>query len=187
MLKYKIFRKAASLNFKRDPSAPNDWHNNDGVNSQDILELCDDDEVIFSCPSQTVSNAEGLIKGAHEYDTIAPGKFFIRAFVDPRAFKCQPHGIVGATTKHGDLIRSDVDKHGKPTEKDSTTGSNLSRWLVHDWKDHNNPPKDTRVAWSAGCFVEPDADLVRLNTILLARGVKPYALIPAELFEESKS
>lgn len=176
MLSVKIFRKRSSLAFKRDSGAPNDWHNNDGVNSQDVFELLDGDAVIFSCPAQTVANAEGLIDGVHEYDTLAPGKFQIRTFVEPRAFRCDVHGIVGALTLHGDLIGPD-----------SCTPTNPSRWLIHDWKNHADPPTDTRVAWSAGCIVLPDACLETFNGFLRGHGLTHGDHIPAEIIEEGDS
>lgn len=174
-LRVRIVRKLASLQYLREPSAAFDWHNNDANNSLDALELFDDDESLLVSKVQTVANLEGLDPGVHFYDTIAPGKFFLRAFVDPREFKCQPLGIVGAVTKRGE-----------PILEDSTTVTNKSRWLEHDRKDHQG--NDTRVAWSAGCIVHwNDDDLVQLNAIYKDRGVQPGDLIPAELFEEGDS
>lgn len=176
MLKIIVTRKLASLSYLRDPRSGFDWHNNDANDSLDSFTLQDADteETLFSCRAQTVANLEGLDPGVHFYDTLAPGPFRLRAFVDPRAFKCQPHGIVGAVTKHGDQIGDD-----------STTPANKSRWLMHNWMDHNGA--DTRVAWSAGCIVVPDADLDRFNALLSERGVQAGELIEGMLFEEGDS
>lgn len=180
----RIIRKTASLNYLRNPDQPFDWHNNDMNNALDSLEVFDDQgNLELRCSVQTVANLEGLDPGVHFYDTIAPGKFSLRYSVDPRAFHCQPFGIVGATTKRGDYIRGDLDDSGKPTDKDSTTETNPSRWLMHDRKDHNG--LDTRVAWSAGCIVhQDDANLVAINKLCADAGMKPGDLIPCELFEE---
>lgn len=173
-LKISVYRYRASLQFQSDPAKGNDWHNNDANNSLDLFTLKDEDSgvTLFTCHAQTVANAEGLIAGVHAYDTIAPGPFQLRAFVEPRAFRCQPHGLVNTRTMRGDAIGAN-----------SITKTNPSRWLVHDWQDHNG--KDTRVAWSAGCFVLADADLLRLNGEFKARGVKPGDLIDGVLEEES--
>jgi hypothetical protein len=182
MLSIKIIRKKISYAYQRDPSKGFDWHNNDANNSLDDFWVFDDIHRIMVCSVQTVSNAEGLIDGVHFYDTIKPGRFFLRAFVDPRAFKCQPHGIVGARTLHGDLIVASLGKNGLPDDDDSTTATNKSRWLMHDLKNHDGV--DTRVAWSAGCIVVPDRDLDSFNTLLSGHGVKKFDLIPVDLLDE---
>jgi hypothetical protein len=181
----RIIRKLASLQYQRDPSQGFDWHNNDNNNALDTLEVYDDaDNLTLTCAVQTVANLEGLDPGVHFYDTIAPGKFSLRYGVDPRSFKCQPFGVIGATTKHGDYIVADLDAQGKPTPKDSTTPTNPSRWLMHDRKDHTGV--DTRVAWSAGCIVhQDDANLVAINKLCADAGMKSGDLIPCELIEEA--
>jgi len=176
MLNIRIFRKFISLSYRRDPPGPDAWHTQDANNSLDVFEFLDDDKVLMTSAAQTVANAEGLIDGVHEYDTIAPGEFSICAYVEQREFKCFPHGIVGAITKRGEPILAD-----------STTLTNKSRWLVHDWKNHTDPPVDTRVAWSAGCIVLPDEGLTQFNKLLDDNGVLPGILIPTELFEEGES
>lgn len=183
MLHIHILRKKISHQYQRDPSKGFAWDNNDFNNSLDDFWVFDDDDKIMVCSVQTVANAEGLIAGVHHYDTLAPGSFFLRAFVDPRSFKCQPHGIIGATTIKGDAIMKSVDKSGVPTDDDSTTSNNKSRWLMHDLKNHLGV--DTRVAWSAGCIVAHDPDLDSFNTLLLGHGVERFDLIPVELEEES--
>lgn len=172
----RIIRKLASLHYMRDPTAGFDWHNNDANNALDILEVYDDaGNLELRTSVQTVANLEGLDPGVHFYDTIEPGKFQLRYGVDPRAFKCRPWGIVGATTKHGDRIGDD-----------STTPTNPSRWLMHDRKDHNGV--DTRVAWSAGCIVHSDdSALEALNVLAASSGLKPGDLVDAELFEKGES
>lgn len=242
-MQVKVFRKRISLSYLKDPSKPFDWHNNDANNALDVLEVYDDSgERAIVSAVQTVANMEGLSPGVHFYDTIIPGKFFLRYGVEPRAFRCQPLGIVGATTRNGDFVMGEVKAcrtcqflnrtSGKcegyetprdalplgacskfrlwsdlahrqpitaledqpapewlgvmPTDNDSTTVSNKSRWLEHDRKDHDG--KDTRVAWSAGCIVHrDDADLEAINALCASSGIKPGDLIPCELFEEGES
>lgn len=171
-MQVKVFRKRISLSYLKDPSKPFDWHNNDANNALDVLEVYDDSGArAIVAAVQTVANMEGLDTDVHFYDTIAPGKFFLRFGVEPRQFKCQPFGIVGATTLHGDVIRDD-----------STTPSNPSRWLEHDRRDHNGV--DTRVCWSAGCIVHYcDSTLEAFNALCRSSGLKPGDLIPCELME----
>ncbi len=202
----RIIRKLESLKYLRDPGAPFDWHNNDGNNALDSLEVFEEDGTLAIRTSvQTIANMEGLDPGVHFSDTIVPGKFSLRYGVDPRSFRCQPFGIVGATTRNGDLIIAEIAPEkktaendsavpeekpaanqfasGKPTENDSTTATNKSRWLVHDRKDHIGV--DTRVCWSAGCVVFQDnSALEAFNLLCATSGLKPGDLIPAELFEE---
>ena len=184
-MKIRIIRKLKSLQYLRDSGAGFDWHNNDANNALDTLEVYDDaGNLELRCSVQTVANLEGLDPGVHFYDTLAPGKFQLRYGVDPRAFKCHPWGIVGATTKSGDRILAEVDSHGRPTENDSTTATNKSRWLMHDRKDHNG--NDTRVCWSAGCIVhQDDSTLEAINELAASSGLKPWDLVDVELFEEA--
>jgi hypothetical protein len=171
----RVTRVAMSLQPKRHPEASAAWDNNDGNNSLDTLELFLDGVAghaapLFACKAQTVANLEGLDPGVHYDDTIAPGAFKIKAFVQQREFWCEPHGICDAQTLHPDVIGSD-----------SITPTNTNRWLVHDWqflrnsKDTNGnlipQGTDTRVAWSAGCFVLPTPSLLQLNSILRQHGV----------------
>jgi hypothetical protein len=169
LMKIRVVRRPESWEYRH--RGPDAWHSQDANNSIDAFEVYGDaGRLIMHSFCQTVANAEGLIADVHEYDTIMPGPFKIRAFVEPREFKCEPHGIVGATTKHGDLIG-----------EDSTTLINKSRWLIHDWKNHSEPPIDTRVAWSAGCIILKDEDLDSFNTLLAGHGIAPGDIIEAEL------
>jgi hypothetical protein len=174
MIKLEVFRYKASLQYKRYPERPAAWDNSDFHNSLDRFTLKDAESgvLLFECKAQTVANAQGLIDGVQFYDTIAAGPFRLRAFAEPRAFKCQPHGLCDCTTLRGDRI--DID---------SVTPTNKSRWLVHDWKNRHGV--DTRVAWSAGCFVLPDAALERFGFILIAQGVQPGDFIDGILEEEA--
>lgn len=191
MLFVSITRRKVSLDYRRRPPAADIWHTNDQNNSLDDFEIFEiaaggqfPAKPVFSCLAQTVSNTEGLIPGARFNSTIAPGKLGIRAFVDQRTFYGRIHGIVNATTMDGRTIG--MDSVTKPGE---------DRWLVHDWQKHrlffdkdgthSNPPgDDTRVAWSAGCFVLADRDLAELGFIFDNAGIKPGEIVTGELREE---
>jgi hypothetical protein len=165
-----ISRCRLSLQYKRKPDAPSAWDNNDGNNSLDTFTLFDGDTKLFACLAQTVANLEGLSDGVHFYDTVAPGSFQLVYQVDQRDYQCRPNGICNCKTLRGDVVGPDC-----------TTATNKDRWLHHDWEFPRSSGKpagqDTRVAWSAGCFVVPDLDLRKFNAILENVGVKPGDLI----------
>jgi hypothetical protein len=175
-MKIEIHRAKESWHYRRFPSRGPAWTNNDGANSLDLFLLFDDaGEAIFHCKAQTVSNCDGLIPGARYTDTIIAGPFGLKTDVDPRNFRGRIHGIVLATTIAGEGIRSD-----------STTRTNASRWLLHDWQRHRDqPPGDTRVAWSAGCIVLPTASLAEFNRLLDDYEIKPGTIIPGTIIEEA--
>jgi hypothetical protein len=184
----RITRSRLSLQPLRDPLKPPAWDNNDGNNSLDQFGLYADDGVagnryipLFTCRAQTVCNLEGLAAGsqsvdAHYSDTIAPGPFQLRAFVDPRAFWCTPHGVCNTQTLAGDTIGPNC-----------VTRTNPNRWLMHDWRKLKPQPdaQDCRVAWSAGCIVVADADLERFSQLLLHHGITPGDLISGEIIMEA--
>jgi hypothetical protein len=173
-----VQRSRLSLQPLRDPSKPPAWDNNDGNNSLDLLTLYSDETPLFSCHAQTVANLEGLDPGVHLVDTVAPGPFQLDFQVVPRLFQCKPNGICNAITLAGDRIGADC-----------TTPTNKARWLLHDWEfpsDSGKPAgQDTRVAWSAGCFVVADLDLRKFNFALITAGAKPGDLIDGILEMEA--
>lgn len=175
-MKFRVIRKKSSYDYKFTPSQPGDWDNQKRNNSQDRLQLLEDTgELVFDSPSQTVANLETLDAGVHFLDSVAPGPFSIRLWVEQRDFWCWPHGIIRAKTMGSDQI-----------DENSVTPTNISRWLVHDWQKHRSAAPqgtDTSVAWSAGCFVEPDAKLKELGQILTGRGYKSGDIIDGELIE----
>jgi hypothetical protein len=177
-LKIIVIRSRLSLSYMRDPAKPAAYDNNDGNNSLDQFTLFDGDTPLFSCRAQTVSNLEGLDAGVHYMDTVAPGPFTLDFQVPPRAFQCKPNGICNTKTLAGDIIGADC-----------TTLTNKSRWLNHDWEfpaGSGHPPgQDTRVAWSAGCFVVPDLDLRKFNATLINLGIQPGDLIDGILEMEA--
>ncbi len=179
-----VRRQLKSLKYLRDPSKPFDWGNNDNNNSLDSFEVFDVNtgagdqprgSPIFSCRAQTVANTEGLIGDTKFTHTIAPGTFNLKAFVELRMFYGRIHGLCNCRTTGGDWISDRATIRG-----------NEDRWLVHDWQKHRNsgpPGHDTRVAWSAGCFVIPDSDLEKLGTLFDKKGILPGNMIPGLLQE----
>lgn len=182
-LRIHVIRDPKSLEYRRDPTKPFAWDNNDNNNSLDTFQVVDAivPSVIFTSKVQTVSNMAGLDVPTAESprikfeDTVAPGSFQLKVGLDkldPRAFYGRINGICNTTTLAGDAIGAD-----------STTATNKARWLNHDWQKHkpNSAGVDTRVAWSAGCFVMPDDKLAELGVLLEASGYKPGDLIDGDL------
>jgi hypothetical protein len=178
-----ITRTRASLQYLHDPKVAPSWANNNANNSLDSLQLIDGGNVIFTCLLQTVVNLQGLDDDAWYYDTIAPGPFQLKLFVEQRAFWPNIHGVCSATTLRGDTIGPD-----------SVTAWNQGRWLMHDWEFPrgfllNGEPvpqgRDTSFAQSAGCLVTADAQLVSFNDLVTAHGLHPGDVIDGELRMEA--
>jgi hypothetical protein len=178
-----VRRVAISLHYKRIPSAPASFGNNDANNSHDSFEVYENHEAghgalgtpLMRCRAQTVSNCEGLVEGMRFSHTIAPGPFELCAFVEPRDFYGRIHGIRNTHTLGGDIIGAY-----------SVIMGNKDRWLVHDWqfKRPKPPGQDTRVAWSGGCLVIPDRDLWSLGQLFDSSGIYPGDVISGLLFQE---
>lgn len=165
-----ITRNRESYNYMRDKNAVRAWDNNDDNNSLDDFELYHNCDLIFKCKAQTVTNLTGIHASVSDADTIALGGFGLVAFVQPRLFKCQPHGIINTVTRGGAIIGND-----------STTSTNKLRWLMHDQKNFEG--KETRVPWSSGCFVVSVANLNIFNATLLKMGVKRGDVINGSVVE----
>jgi hypothetical protein len=185
MLTIRVFRYKLSHEYRKNPTKPFAWENNDAHNSLDIFRVLEDGRVIFSGPAQTIANMEGLADdtgkdyGARYIDSLAPGPFQLRAFVEPRDFYGRIHGICNARTLGGEEIGGDC-----------TTPSSSLRTLVHDWQKHRSSGpagRDTRVAWSAACLVLPDKDIDSLGVLFDGHGIQPGDLIDGELIEEGES
>jgi hypothetical protein len=173
-MKFEIHRIKKSHCYQRDSIKPSDWGNNDANNSIDDFIIFNNEIEIFRSKCQTVSNSEGLIDGSKYLDTIDSGPVSIVTDVDRRKFWCRIHGLINAKTIGGEIINGL-----------SVTSTNQSRWLIHDWQKlkPNRQWQSTRAAWSAGCFVLKNDDLVRLGEILDNYNVKPGTIIPGQLLE----
>jgi len=171
MLFIRIERNKKSYQYKRNPKAKDDWNNNDNNNGLDDFELFDYESRLLSVKCQTVSN----IPNGNYLDTIAPGPFLLKCFVEPRNFHCRIHGISETSDLQFEWINDE-----------SIQDSNNLRWLLHDdQKQKPNPPNQlTRVLWSAGCIILHKNDLESFNTILDAYGMKTGDTIDAELVDK---
>jgi len=174
-----IKRKAASYSYKANgPASADDWHNNDHNNSLDTIELWDAGALLHATRVQTVAN----MPGARFKDTIKPGPFGIKLFVEPRAFRGRIHGIVNTTDFDGQVIdgrsiQPIAGKDGGPI--------NVERWLFHDTQKHAPAPAGevTRVAWSAGCFIVAPVDLEIFGNLFTSHGLKAGDIVSGDLVE----
>jgi hypothetical protein len=164
----KVLRKQLSYTYKQNMSLPDDWHNNDANNSLDSFCLFLDEERIFEAKCQTVAN----IPGGRYLDTIAPGTFQMKCFVEPRSFYGRIHGICNC-----------YDLENQWIDQNSVEVNDKNRWLIHDTQNHKpKPPMTiTRVAWSAGCFVMSPSNLIALGTLFDAFKMNPGDLIDGSL------
>lgn len=165
-----IVRRRESYDYQRDKTRIADWGTNDKNNGLDSFLLYVDGMPRFEANCQTVANHPN----SRFNDTVAPGRFGIKLFVEPRLFSGKIHGIVGARDLEGDWI-----------DFDSVQPTDLSRWLVHDNRELKKAPGDpdttktTRVFWSAGCIVMAWESLAELNSIYTI--LKAPSVVPAEL------
>jgi len=175
----KVFRNVLSYQYKRFPKRPDAWDNNDFNNMLDNFVLYADESELFRAKVQTVAN----IPGGRYFDTIVPGLFKIKCFVNPRLFYGRIHGICNTYDLDGQLINENsietvVGENGAPIS--------LDRWLVHDTQSKKpKPPMTlTSAAWSAGCFIMSPSNLKALGDILDAYKIQSGELINAELIDE---
>lgn len=174
-----IKRKKESYEYKlHGKDSPDDWHNNDVNNMLDTLELWHNGDLLHSNPVQTVAN----MPGARFLDTIKPGPFGVKLFVEQRAFRGKIHGIVNAVDFDGQTIDG---RSIEPIKGKDGAPINIERWLVHDTQKHAPAPvgEVTRVAWSAGCFIMGPMDLEVLAKLFETHGFKPGDIINGELIE----
>jgi len=181
----RIIRKKLSYQYKNDMNTKDDWYVNDKNNMLDDFHFYVDEAVIFSAKVQTVAN---IPNGRHT-DTIIPGPFQIKCFIgegehaDPRNFYGRIHGIINTYDMDGQKIS---EGSTEPIPGKNGAPEDFTRWLVHDLQKHKpNPPNiDTRVAWSAGCFIMSTYNLKALGDILDAYKIIPGDIIGGELMEE---
>jgi hypothetical protein len=180
MINIRVERKRASYDFRVDPHKPDSFENNWKNNSLDSIIICDDNVPLVRFHCQTVANyCFGAMKTATTVlhgDTIAPGSFIMKAFVEPRAF----HGEIHAITRTRDIDGEWIDHEAMQT---TLGGFQNGRFLVHD-KFSFKSGADSTYAWSAGCFIQSSRDLEQFNKTLRAAGVKPGDLIQGLLVEE---
>lgn len=169
MLHIRIVRNKVSYQYKIDKSK-NDYTNNINNNSKDVIIILDDDTPIFKAFCQTVANHPDF----SFKDTIRPGTFQIKCFVEHRQMHGEIHGIVDAF----DLDGQKINQYSMQFDN----GYQKGRWLIHDkWAEAKN--RDLHNAYSGGCFIMSSIDLVRFNDALKNLGVKPGTVINGNLME----
>ena len=178
MINIRVERKRISYDFKTDPKKPDSFENNWKNNSLDRLVIRDENIEVFCCRCQSVAN---YCFGSYATPipgeaTIAPGNFTLKAFVPPRNFHGEIHGITGTRSLDGDWIDC-------TSMKTTKGGFQNGRFLIHD-RFSFNTNRDTNYAWSAGCFITSSKDLELFNQMLRTHGVKPGDLIPGLIIEE---
>lgn len=179
MVRVRIERHGKSFDYKNDPGKPDSFENNWKNNSLDWIVLLKDTAEIARFKCQSVANycfgdqlpGDSLPHG----DSLLAGSFGIRAFVDPRKFHGEIHGIVNALDLDGQVIDAQSMQYTK-------NGFQTGRWLIHD-RYSEKIKDDTRYAWSAGCIILSSRDLESFNYLLRAFQVVPGRIIPAELIE----
>ena len=170
-IKIKILRDKLSYDFKYDENK-NDYKNNIRNNSIDtILILNSRKRAIFvSREVQTVANHPHF----DFLDTIAPGKFKMRCFVEQRKYHGRIHGIVSAR----DLENQEIDCYSMQVEN----GYQKGRWLIHDrWSFEKE--RDLFNGYSGGCFVMSSRDLFNFNRVLERYGVVKNDILNCSLIE----
>jgi hypothetical protein len=174
----RVERKLASYNYKFNINKPDSWDNNIANNMLDDFTFFVDEARMLWVKCQSISN----IPGGRFNDTIVPGPFQIKCFVDNRMKYGKIHGIINTYDLEGQRINENsvetiVGKNGAPID--------LTRWLVHDLQKNKPelPNVDTKVAWSAGCIIMSDVNLEVLGVLLDAYKVMPGDIIDGELVE----
>jgi len=163
-LSIKILRDKKSYKYKRFPNKKDDWFNNDDNNMLDDFILFAEEDRIFSAKVQTVAN----IPFGRFLDTIMPGEFDIKLFVENRKFYGDIHGICNC-----------FDFENQRIDENSVQKNDATRWLVHDTQSLKPKPAMlvTRVAWSAGCFIMSSSNLNAFSRIVKAFKYNPGEFI----------
>lgn len=182
MLSLVIERKKESYDYKVDPKRPSGFDNNYKNNMLDWFVFFDDKAEIARFHCQSVANYNfGDFKSADtvEYgDTIAPGYFKIKCFVEPRNFHGEIHGIIETKDIDGQWIN-------RESVQINSSGFQNGRFLIHD-KYSSKYNTDTNYAWSAGCIILSSDDLCCFNQLLKAYNVKAGDIISGEIVEDEK-
>ena len=179
MINILVERTRRSYDFRADPNKPDSFENNWKNNSLDRIVIRDGEDALCQFRCQTVANycfgAMATASTVAHGDTVAPGRFTVRAFVPPRNF----HGEIHAITRARDIDGEWIDHEAMQTTEN---GFQNGRWLIHD-RFSFSAGADTNCAWSAGCFIMSSRDLETFNGLLRKLGIKPGDLIPGTLVE----
>ena len=169
MLTLNVVRNKISYDYKFDKQK-NSYENNVKNNSKDVIVLLKDNRPIFKAFCQTTANHPEFSFG----DTIRPGAFQVKCFVEHRQMHGEIHGIVNGY----DLDGQKIDVFSMQVEN----GYQKGRWLIHD-RFSFAKNRDLNNAYSGGCFIMSSTDLVRFNEALRNLGVMPGTVINGNLME----
>jgi hypothetical protein len=166
--KFHVMRFKESYDYKYDSSL-NGYKNNIKNNSLDSMSLYYNGmQVWYTDNVQTVSN-HPLMKYS---DTVAPGIFRIKCFLDPKSFHGDVHGIINAQ-----------DLNGQPIDKNSMQWDNgyyIGRFLIHS-RYSKKKKRDLYNGYSGGCFIPSTPAIEELNNIMRELGIKELDEIKCEL------
>lgn len=168
----KIIRKQGSFEYKYKEQI-NNYQNNIKNNSLDTILIMNEGTELFSANCQTVSNHPDF----KHRDTIQKGTFKIKCFVESRKFHGEIHGIIDAY----DIENQKINNYSMQLENGQLKG----RWLVHD-KWYDKIQKDSKYAYSGGCFVLSSEDLEQFNKVLRKNKIVDNQVINGILVEEEK-
>lgn len=153
----KVRRYKKSYDYKIDKSK-NSYANNIKNNAIDSIFILKGQQIVYRYNKvQTVSNHPNMKNS----DTIKPGAFKLKCFVDLRSFEDTGiHGIFD--TK--DISGQDIDKNSMQWDD----GKYIGRFLIHSSKYKG---KDLLNAYSGACFVFKESkELTKFNNILKSFG-----------------
>lgn len=179
MLRVVVLRNKKSYDFKVYPNRPSSFQNNYKNNSIDWFCIYDDDAEIARYRCQSVANycfgAYATADTVEHGDTIKEGYFKISAFVLPRNFHGEIHGIIETKDIDGQWI-------GRDSMQTTDGGFQNGRFLIHD-KFSSKYGEDTNSAWSAGCIILSSGDLESFNEILHSYNITRGDVINGEIIE----
>jgi hypothetical protein len=166
----KVRRFKKSYDYKIDDSK-NSYSNNIKNNSIDSIYLLKGQRIVYHYNKiQTISNHPNM----KHSDTIAPGPFKIKCFVDLRAFEDTGiHGIFDTKDISGQYI----DENSMQWDN----GQYIGRFLIHSSKYKG---KDLNNCYSGACFVFLESkELEKFNNIIKSLGFGPGNIINGFLQE----
>lgn len=176
---FHLIRNKKSYDYKFNHNL-NDYKNNVKNNSLDTLilfEVENENDVLLNeiWSYKRIQSVSNHPKFDHK-DTIAPGKFQIRCFVEKRKYFNQPHGIINAI----DIEHQPIGEFSMQVEE----GFQKGRWLIHDTYSISKG-RDLYNAYSGGCFIFHNSNVYKdFNSFLaLECKIETGDIIGGELIE----
>ena len=166
-----VMRTPNSRSFERSGVHKSKYHKNNKNNCRDIFRLYKDEEIIFICNIQSISNhpdfpEKNSLTGSFDFEVYAKKR--------GNSFEIPDNELL--TRIH--LIKNVYNENHEFHKEDGTTGNNY-RTLFHS-KWHEPLKKDTK-AYSGGCFISSSNDLKRLNKKLNDEKLKEGDTIPGKI------